>query len=301
MKKSEAIKDNMGLNYPSFWLNAWQEHRNNSLRSRRIKGQDEVNFWNAFAEKMKRWSKEERSISRVQKVLQWIGQQGIQISDMRILDIGAGTGSFAIPFSKAGGQVTALEPAEKLVEILRDNMKGEGVRELSIITDMWEDINPKKEGIEGGFDLVFASLTPAIHDKDTLEKMITCSRKWCFLCEFAGRRRNRVQEELWNEIFMESMPLPEYNIFYPLNYLYSKGYCPSLQLWREQWEEEASGEEAVENLTRHFSLYTKITPEVRRIICDYVAKHLQEGIFREEFQSLLGMTLWNVNDMWGAF
>ena len=297
MKRGNCSKESI-FYLPEFWLEAWQEHRDNSLRSRRTLMPEEVEFWNASADKMKRWSEEDRSVERVKKVIRWLRQQGIGISDMRILDIGAGTGSFAIPFTQQGGQVTALEPAEELVKIMKENMKREGVEELSIISEKWEDISPDKEGIKGQFDLVFASLTPAIYDKKTLEKMNACSKEWCFLCELAGRRRNRVQEELWFKIFNEDMPLPGYNIFYPLNYLYSLGYSPSLKLWRERWREEISEDEAASNVIKFFSLYTEVTSEIEAIIVNYLSKNEKNGHLSEEYQSLVGMIAWNVNEQW---
>lgn len=299
MKRGKCSKESIFYN-PDFWLEAWQEHRDNSLRSRRIMMPEEVEFWNSSADKMKRWSEEDRSVERVKNVIRWLKQQGIVISDMRILDIGAGTGSFAIPFTQQGGRVTALEPVEELVKIMNENMKREGVEELSVIIKKWEDISPEKEGMEGQFDLVFASLTPAVYDKETLGKMNACSKEWCFLCEFAGRRRNRVQEELWFNIFKEDMPLPEYNIFYPLNYLYSQGYSPSLKLWREYWREEIPEDEAAANLIHFFSLYTEMTSGIKTKIADYLSKKANKGFLSEEYQSLVGMIVWNVNEKWDS-
>ena len=299
MKRGSCSKESIFYR-PEFWLEAWQEHRDNSLRSRRILMPEEVEFWNASADKMKRWSEEARSVERVKKVIRWLRQQGIAISDMRILDIGAGTGSFAIPFTQQGGRVTALEPAEELVKIMKENMKNEGVEELFIISEKWEDISPDKEGMKGQFDLVFASLTPAVYDKETLGKMNACSKEWCFLCEFAGRRRNRVQEELWFKIFNEHMPLQEHNILYPLNYLYSLGYSPSLKLWREYWMEEILEDEAAANLVNLFSLYTEVTSGIKTKIADYLSKKVRKGFLSEEYQSLVGMIAWNVNEQWNG-
>lgn len=217
------------------------------------------------------------------------------------MDIGAGAGSFALPFTKLGARVMALEPVEELAKVLVDKAKMEKADKLSLVGQPWEDICLEKEGFKDQFDLVFASLTPGIHDEATLEKMMASSRRWCFLCESAGRRRNRVQEELWRLIFAENMPWPEYNIFFPLNYLYALGYYPSLSLWSENWVEVSPIDKATDKLCRFFGMYTEITPEIKDIISGYVCQHQDEGVFRDEWHVLLGMILWDVNIKWPNF
>lgn len=203
-----------------------------------------------------------------------------------------------MPFANDGAKVVALEPVKELADELLEKAKRQGISEMPILTETWEDVSLTDERLKEQFDLVFASLTPGIHNAETLEKMISLSRKWCFLCESAGRRRNQVQEELWQKFFNEPMPLSEFNIMYPLNYLYSLGYSPRLQLWTEEWGEESGEEEAIENICRFFSMYLEMTDQIKEDISEYVAKCLIKGVFREEYQVTLGMILWNVKERW---
>ncbi len=284
------------LQKPSYWLEAWQEYRRQSLKSRRI--MPDLKCWEQMAGRIKQWTEEDRTKARVKRILAWLEQQGIVFSGARILDIGAGAGSFALPFMKLGARVVALEPVEELAKVLVDKAEKKKEDALSLVSIPWEDVCLEKEGFTGQFDLVFASLTPGIHDEGTLEKMMGSSRRWCFLCESAGRRHNGVQEELWRRIFHENMPLPEYNIFFPLNYLYALGYYPSLTLWTENWVEESPVDEATDKLCRFFAMYTELTPKIKDIVAGYVFRHQDKGVFREEWHVLLGMILWDVNIKW---
>jgi SAM-dependent methyltransferase len=284
------------LHKSSFWLEAWQEHRRQSLKSRRI--MSDLECWQQLAGRIKQWTEEDRTTARVKKILAWLEKNDFVFPGACILDIGAGAGSFALPFTKLGARVVALEPVEDLAKVLVDKAEKEEADGLSVVVQPWEDVCLEQEGFIDQFDLVFASLTPAIHDQSTLEKMMDCSRGWCFLCESAGRRRNLVQEELWRLIFGEAMPWPEYNILFSLNYLYALGYYPSLCLWTENWVEETKADEATEKLCRNFAMYTEITPQIKDVISGYVARHQSGGMFRDEWHVLLGMILWDVNKRW---
>lgn len=60
-----------------------------------------------------------------------------------------------------------------MLEILEERAKKEGVFNITYINRPWEEVGLDKEGWSGKFDLVFASMTPGINDKETLEKMIS--------------------------------------------------------------------------------------------------------------------------------
>ncbi|MEJ7252782.1 class I SAM-dependent methyltransferase, partial [Staphylococcus epidermidis] len=85
-----------------------------------------------------------------------------------ILDVGAASGVFSIPFSKESAKVTSLEPSSILYDMLKDNAQHYGV-EIETITESFENIETtdiKK------FDLVFASMCPAVTTWEAVEKAI---------------------------------------------------------------------------------------------------------------------------------
>jgi predicted RNA methylase len=104
------------LHNPSFWLRAWREHRRQSLKSRRI--MTDLQCWRQLAGRIKQWTQEDRTTSRVKRIISWLERQGVVLPRADILDIGAGAGSFALPFTQLGSRVVALEPVEDLAEIL---------------------------------------------------------------------------------------------------------------------------------------------------------------------------------------
>lgn len=260
------------LKEPHFWAEAWSRAQENSLQARRQLNLDNMEYWDRQAGRFERWTGEERTRRRVARVLTWLEQQGALHPEMEVLDIGAGAGAFAVPLARRGAKVTALEPAPAMLEALKRRVEAERVSNIEFLCREWEKVDPEAEGLARRFDLVFASLTPGVRDVGTLEKMMTCSRRWCFLCDFAGRRKTPVREELWRRIFGEEMPLPGHDIIYPLNYLYASGYSLSFQTWEDDWGEELPVAEAAAGLEDFFRLYTEVTPEIRKTIAGYVER-----------------------------
>ncbi|WP_369425047.1 class I SAM-dependent methyltransferase [Methanothrix sp.] len=54
-----------------------------------------------------------------------------------VLDIGAGTGAFAIPLSRTAGKVIALDPSEHQLQVL--TRKANGINNIITICDTWPD------------------------------------------------------------------------------------------------------------------------------------------------------------------
>lgn len=272
----------------------WVEARKNSLQGRRRRDVKPLDYWNRMAGRFARWAGKERNKKRVNTVLVWLEQQGVLRPEGEALDIGAGAGVFTIPLARRVAKVVALEPAPAMLEVLKKRVEAERLTNVEFLCREWEKVEPMAEGLVGRFDLVFAALTPGVRDVETLEKMMVCSRRWCFLCDFAGRRSTQARNELWQLIFGEEMPVPGHDIIYPLNYLYTSGYCPSLQVWVDEWDEELSVEEALAGLEDFFRAYTEITPEIKKTIADYVEKRTVKGIFTEKYRGRLGMILWAI-------
>ncbi len=88
----------------------------------------------------------------------------------RILDIGSGPGTLAVPLSKRAREVSAVEPAKGMVAVLRERLNKEKISNVRIIPRTWEDVDI--QDIDPPYDTVLAALSLGMEDlRGAVEKM----------------------------------------------------------------------------------------------------------------------------------
>lgn len=94
----------------------------------------------------------------------------------RVLDIGAGPGTLAIPLAPHVKEITAVEPGAGMVEILKVHAERDGIHNITCVQKTWEEVDPSGD-LAGPYDIVIASLSLTMHDiREALAKMdATCS------------------------------------------------------------------------------------------------------------------------------
>lgn len=274
---------------PSFWERAWEEARETSSSRRRLPAV--IDCWNKKAERFTENVTGKKGQQRIEDVLDWLSSQGVSLEGCRVLDIGAGPGAFTLPFAERAAEVVALEPAGTMVVKLRERIAKKGLKNIRVVQQAWEEVDVKREGMSGKFDLVFASMTPGVSSWETLRKALECTRKYFYLSGFAGKRDNKSLAELWSVVFGEDMPPWPADIIYAINLLYTKGYELSLQTWEERRIEEASAEETIEIFLDYLRSYEQNIPFVEDKVRKYVQENAAGGKFKQEIVTLLGKIL----------
>jgi len=89
----------------------------------------------------------------------------------RVLDIGAGPGTMAIPLAPLVREVTAVEPGGGMAEVLKNHAEKQGIRNIACVQKRWEDIDPTRD-LAAPYDIVVASLSLTMNDiREALGKM----------------------------------------------------------------------------------------------------------------------------------
>lgn len=291
MKKEQA-QINMQIETPEFWEEAWEKAREEAFVRRKRKSlQESVERWNKKAESFKKNIGGERGKKRVERVFTWLEKQGVNFDGISVLDIGAGPGVFAMGFAGRVKEVVALEPAGAMVAFLKEQIALNNIDNIRVIEDTWEEVDLKKHNLKQQFDLVFASMTPGINNWGTIDKALSCAKKYCFISGFAGKRQNNALSELWQTLYGETIPAWPGGMIYYLNLLYTRGFQMSVDIWEEGQKLENDPEEAVSVLKEELINYgiEELPPDGQ--IREFVHERMDNGIFRQEYWSRMGQTL----------
>ena len=162
----------------------------------------------------------------------------------------------------------------------------------------FQSLDVQAEGLEGAFDLVFSSLTPAIHGKQGLQKVVSMSRAYC--CNITHiYRRNSLCRRLREEVFHLPPEAPAWGIrwLYSLfNALLLMGYLPETSYdSRHQARRLPPSGRYAALLMEHTLPKEARTPEHQARILDWMERNADaDGLLTESIEACYGRILWDV-------
>jgi SAM-dependent methyltransferase len=148
-------------------------------------------------------------------------------SSSTLLDIGAGTGAFAIPASARIAGVTAVEPSLQMSLFLENKMNGQ--KNIRIINKWWEDISLDEAG---SHDTVLAanSLYRIEDILPALKKIVEAAGKYIYIIMSC---KSGLFDDIWKNLKGEAYhPPPSYIHLY--NILYSMGVMADVEIIRNK-------------------------------------------------------------------
>lgn len=146
----------------------------------------------------------------------------------RVLDIGSGPGSVAIPLSAHVKEIMAVEPNEHMVALLRENMAEQGITSISVVEKLWDDVDVHKD-LEPPYDIVLSSFSLGVLDlRESLEKMIEAASRDIVIFWFSGETwHERDRKFIYEHILgREHHASPKADLVY--NVLYDMGIYPNV-------------------------------------------------------------------------
>ena len=277
--------------WKSLWYSALEK------APERKPGKNLVKNWDQRAKGFAKRVDTPEAIQRKTGIFDMLKSAGALKPGFRVLDIGAGPGSWALPMvEEVKARVTAVEPSSAMVEILKEKMKDKGIGSDQIIVDprAWQDVDVEKEGLAGQFDLVFASMSPGVNDPKTLDKAMQASRKFCYLSTFSGGGMRGAYNSLWKKITGRDLESESWDFIYPFNYVYALGYRPQIHFDTWNITRKEPVDQAVENIIFFVMGAEDITAETREKVTQYVTRHAVNGLFQQDHRICQGIMLWQV-------
>ncbi len=200
--------------------------------------------------------------------------------DSRVLDIGSGPGTLAIPIARQVAHVTAVEPSDGMMNVMQENINEYGIENIDTVHKDWEAVDVRSD-LSAPYDVVFASYSLGMKDiRASIRKMMDASSKYIYLYWFAGETSwDMHSRKLWPSLHgCEYQPAPKCDVLY--NVLYDMEIYPNVSVFPfEHIHRYANFEEAVED----FKSYYNVTSDSQEtVLRDYL-----EGILEPDNGNLI--------------
>jgi SAM-dependent methyltransferase len=245
-------------------------------------------FWDLFAPSYLKISRALRPASR-KMVCLW-KEKGLADEASRVLDIGCGPGTFALPLGEISREVVALDTSSKMLEMLNSEACKENLNNIRLIQANWEEVDYWKE-----YDLVLAANSPAVNNLKTLMKMNRASRGYCMLICYASKESPTLRHLLWKEIMSEELQGNTFDISFPFNILYREGYLPHLSFEKQKYSYLEEAETVLQNYRAYFKIFGKEGPAVDRALERCILNRSSNGCIEENVSYKLAVMCWDVN------
>ena len=114
------------------------------------------------------------------------------------LDVGAGCGTFAIPLSKEGKKVTAIDPSAPMIKLLEEEIKKKRIKNIKTILAAWGETEIKPHDV-----VLCANVPELLKDSiDFLKQAHALAKKAVFLIEGADPNADKFYyKELYPLLF----------------------------------------------------------------------------------------------------
>lgn len=116
-------------------------------------------------------------------LLRFWREEGMIWSGCRVLDIGCGVGKYGACLAQLGCDVTLTDLSGEMLRFAAGNM-AKAATPWAVYEADFNAVTGRESVFAGGFDLAISTMSPAVHDVETVRKMSALSRGRCFLARF---------------------------------------------------------------------------------------------------------------------
>jgi SAM-dependent methyltransferase len=175
---------------------------------------------------------------RVEATARYLRGRGLLAPNDSVVDVGCGPGLFVTEFAQTVRLAAGMDYSGRFIDYARMYAAERGVTNVTFSQCDFLAFDVSKAGLEGAFDLVFTSITPAASGKGCLDKLMSMSRRWCYNASFVSSSDELLSRVSW-DVFGEG---PRKQIdgrgFYALlNLLWLRGYYPETNYYLEERDE----------------------------------------------------------------
>ena len=238
---------------------------------------------------------EEKTLARTTRTINLVERKGLSIEGARILDVGSGPGTFALPLALRGASVTALDISDNMLKQLIAEAHRLDISGIETIRTSWKEIDPIPAALSGKFDIVLTALSQAIETEKDILKMEQCSKQWCVYIATGKVRRQVLCERTRRMFGLALNPRPDIRAI--RKKLEQMGRAFSYESYPIFVEEKKTIRQLTEDVARSLEAQGK-RPDRQQImttISSLLKDLRQDGVVECKRHSDAGVLIWRVD------
>ncbi|OGR78588.1 MAG: hypothetical protein A2X32_04890 [Elusimicrobia bacterium GWC2_64_44] len=131
---------------------------------------------------------------KTRRMLRLLAGLGVGFEGRRVLDIGCGTGVYALPLAATAAGVLGVDSSAAMLAVYRAERRAKGIKNAHCLRAEWSGLPAAR--VKGRFDIAFASMTAAVKTRADILKM-EAAAPLCVYIGWAGLRRNALLEHVY--------------------------------------------------------------------------------------------------------
>jgi len=211
-----------------------------------------------------------------------------------VLDVGCGTGGYAIAVAAKAKTVTGVDLSPQMIESANRRAADLHISNVRFDIVDWHEFDVKKEGFEKKFDLVFAHMTPAIQSYETFKKLSDCSRGWCVMVK-PVQRTDTVFDKVLSIIGIdEKTQVGDSDILNAFSLLFVEERYPMIKYNHKCFKTKQPVEKAVNIYISRTKSTHDLTAEQETKIKDYLLSIARDGLISAVMDTKTATLYWHV-------
>lgn len=135
------------------------------------------------------------TLKKTFRMVRLAGRLGADFRGRDLLDIGCGTGIYALALAGTVKSALGVDSSEEMLRRFRAEAKKRRIKNVGTLRSAWGEV--PTTGVTRRFDIALASMTHAVATLKDLRKMEAAARELCVYIGWAGVRRNLFMEKVY--------------------------------------------------------------------------------------------------------
>ncbi|ACL16900.1 class I SAM-dependent methyltransferase [Methanosphaerula palustris] len=258
------------FSHSRYWRDLWRQKKLALLAAPKYRTSH--SYWKNKQNVLELYLKSRKTAAWQEKIRSHLDFMKISAGS-RVLDIGGGTGTLAVPLAARGCRVTVVEPSPMMREGLAENECEAGVSGIRVIPKRWEDVSLQE--LDGPFDAVIDGYALSMPDiGEALEKMqASCTGTVHLFWFLTPPAWDRISIDLWPALHGGVYPgEPLADCLWQV--LYEMGIHANLTVEAKRPTFFSSVEAAAQD---YFQRLNCSTPEQEQVLLSYFGEHLHRS------------------------